>query len=60
MVGRDADVRGAAAVDHPEDRGDDAADGADFAALGVARRGNREEVAEEFVGAVDEMDVQDG
>ena len=36
------------------------ADGAYFSPLIVPRRGDREEVAEEFIRAVDEMDQQDG
>jgi len=57
VVGRDADVRGAA-VDHPEHGTDDATDGGDLTAVPVARRGDRVIVPEQFVGAVDEMNVQ--
>jgi hypothetical protein len=56
VIGRDADVRGAA-VDHPENRSDDAADGADLAPLRVVRLRDRIVVAEELVRAVDEVDV---
>ena len=44
----------------PEERGQHAADGADLAAVRVARRRQRVEVPEQLVGAVDEIDVQSG
>ena len=59
VIGRDADVR-RAAVDHAEDGGDHAADGGHFPAVGVARRRERVVVAEQLVGAVDEINVQLG
>jgi hypothetical protein len=47
-----------AAVDHAEDGSDDAADGSDLPAAPIARGGQRVIVPEQFVGAVDEIDVQ--
>jgi len=49
---------GRAPGDHAEHGGDHAADGGDFAALGVLRRRQRIVMAEQLVGAVDEMDLQ--
>jgi hypothetical protein len=49
---------GGAAVDHPEHRADDAANGRDLPAVTVARRRDGVIVPEELVGAVDEMNVQ--
>jgi hypothetical protein len=57
MVGGDPDVR-RAAVDHAEHRPDHASDGANFAAAGIARRRQGVVVAEQLVGAVDEMNLQ--
>ena len=57
MVRRDADMRGARGH-HPEQRPDDAADGRDLAPVAVTRRGERVVVAEQLVGAVDEVDFQ--
>ena len=56
VIGRDADVRRAVAHQAAH-RGEDAAHGRDLAAFGVARRRQREEVAKQFVGAVDEVNV---
>ncbi len=56
MIRGDADVRGAGG-DHAEDRRDDAAHRRDLAAIRVAVRRHREEVAEELVGAVDEVNL---
>jgi hypothetical protein len=50
-------VRGAA-VDHAEDRGDDAADGGDLAAVAVPGGGQGVVVTEQLVGSVDEVNVQ--
>jgi ATP-dependent DNA ligase len=47
-----------AAVDHREHRGEDASNGADFAAAAVARMRDRVVVPEQFVRPVDEMDFQ--
>ncbi len=55
VIRRDADVRRAAA-DQAVDRGDDAAHGRYLAALFVFLRRQREVVAKQFVGAVDEVD----
>jgi hypothetical protein len=45
-------------VDQPQHGADDAADGADLASVAIARGRQRVVVAEQFVGAVDEIDVQ--
>ena len=57
VIGGDAHVRGAA-IDHAEDRADDAAHGADLTAVLVARRGHGVEVPEQLIRAVDEVNVQ--
>ena len=54
VIGGDAEV-GCAGFDHRENRRKDTADGADFPAVCVFRGRDGEEVAEEFVGAVDEV-----
>src|SRR5262245_31528733 len=59
MIGRDPDVRGATG-DHAKNGRDDAADRADFPALGVARLGKRVVVPEQLVGAVEEIYVHRG
>ena len=58
VVGRHADVRGAAAIDHAEHRGEDAAHRAHFRAVSLLRRRHRVVVPEELVGAVDQVHVQ--
>ncbi len=57
MVGRNGDVRSAAAHE-AEHRRDDAADGTDLAALTVLVGRHRVEMTEQFVRAVDQVDVQ--
>ena len=59
VIGGDADVR-RPAVDHPEDRRHDAADRAHLTPVLVARRGHRVEVPEQFVGAVDQVNLHRG
>jgi TolB-like protein len=56
VIGRDADVRGAV-VDQATNRMHHAAHRGHVLAGGVLRRGQRVEVPEEFVSAVDEMHV---
>ena len=56
MIGRDAEV-GGVAIDHAENRCDNAADGADLAPLFIDGGGHRVVVAKKLVGAVDEMHV---
>jgi hypothetical protein len=50
---------GGAGADHSEDGGEHAADGGDFVAVAIARGGEGVVVAEELIGAVDEMDGHD-
>lgn len=57
MVRGDGDV-GSSIANHAEDGIDYATGGGDFAALLIAGRWKSVEVAEEFVCAVDEMNVQ--
>jgi len=47
-----------AGLDHPQHRGQNSADGGDFHAFRVARRRQGIVVAEEFVGAVNQIDFQ--
>jgi hypothetical protein len=56
VVGGHAYVAGAG-VDHAEHRIEHAAHRTHFAAIGIARRRHRVIVAEQLVGAVDEVDV---
>ena len=56
VIGGDADVR-RAALEHAEDRGDDAADCCDFVPIGIPRSRHRVEVSKELVRAVDEVNV---
>ena len=56
VIGRDGDVRGAA-VDHAEHRRQHAANGADLAAVSIPRGWQRVIVAEQFVGAVDQVEA---
>ena len=57
MIGRDGDV-GSAFFDQTQHGREHAADGPDLPALGVACRRHRVVVAEQFVCAVDQMDIQ--
>ena len=57
VIGGNADV-GRAAIDHAEHRADHATRRAHFPALLVTRGGHGVEVAEQLVGAVDEVDFQ--
>ena len=56
MVGGDAEV-GGALFDHLEDGGKDATDGGDLHAVLVLHGREGVKVAEELVGAVDEVDL---
>src|SRR5262249_45603011 len=59
VIRRHPEMRGAA-LEHAEHRGHDATDGAQLLRCGALERGRgREEVAEQLVGAVDQMDVHD-
>ena len=57
MIGRNPDV-GCASLDHTEHGGEDAANRSDFPTILVAGGGQRIVVPEQFVGAVDQMNMQ--
>ena len=57
MVGRHSDMSGAL-LDHAENRCENAAHSRDLMAVRIAGRGKRIVVAEEFIGTVDEVNVQ--
>ncbi len=56
MIGRNTQVR-RTVFDHPKHRSQHAPDGTDFLATRVLRGRYREEVPEQFISAVDQVDV---
>ena len=56
MIGRDPDV-GRTALDHRQNRSEHAAHGADVLAVPIHCGRHREEMAEQLVGAVDQVDL---